>query len=207
MYDMIGKIGVNSDTFNYALKYIYNLSDYNPIKYHQFLSSNNPPYTVPGNIPENLFKDKLWYIDVRYPYINATYILHIKINSSTFVPDNGGAICKTLSVFGCKVLDIMKGQVLPPKEKFLHINGELSYLSGSEQEQNENAPLNDDLLKFHQNAIELFKNDSTDIIFEYCNESRRKENNYHPSNYLYNYPDGEPWTKPNKEYIVFLRYR
>ena len=131
--------------------------------------------------------------------ISSDYILHLKVNSSLFIPDNDGAICSSLSVFGCEVIEKIKGQVLPDIHSHLFLTGNNSTFMNHNISTTANIV---DNTNAHFNKIISYN--TTNFIFSYCNgwtvcpfDSGRR---------LFDYPDGEPWIKSGREYIAFLRF-
>ncbi len=190
------------DTIAYALKYIYNMEDYSPIRFHKFLNTGSLYQDIPANSLYKRIVHKC--LNWQYPYVHSSYILHIKINGTQFIGDEDGAICKSLTIVSCNVLDIIKGQILPDLNTYLYAGNKGTYLYESgkisnSQTLSEAGKVPNELLSTYP---------QTNLIFQYCNEWPRNYKSTSRSTWLYNYIDGgEPWIPDNseKEYIVFLK--
>ncbi len=106
-------LGVQSDTLNYALKYMYRLADYDPIRYHALLLTYQQG-RFSGLALSDLILNKIAVNKQLARYIYSYYILHVKVNASEIINDAGGHLCRTKTVAYCSVLDKIKGQILPP---------------------------------------------------------------------------------------------
>ncbi len=176
---LLASVGSNSDTLAYALKYIYRMADYDPIRFYSFL---NPSICSAKGVPPRLvygcFMDRIKtssFARLR-KYVDVSYILHIKVNTTDVVDPAGGRACLTKNVAFCTVLDTIKGQ------KFPCVNNNLYKLKSDSSNINAPSMLNN-------------------FAFSYCHQWRRISGN---SMYqgIYDSNGGE-WIKPNHEYIIF----
>jgi len=184
--EIFGKIGWDSDTMAYILKYLYRLVDYDPIRFQNFLwRVPRPNYgetgaTILGALYSRLSGDKRIY------YIAPFYILHVKVNAIEFIDTVDKVfnpnIIESETIVYCKVLDTLKGQVLPDLNNAILSNGK-----------NE----------FDKNVMQFMAvPQKIDFVFSYNNRwSRVPSPNYVP---LLDEVNGT-WIKSNKEYIIFVR--
>jgi len=125
--NFIKSLTSTGDTLNYALKYLYRLADYNPFLYYNFLTSYQEGKQQPMSVlPKLLDQVKKEYGLPTMEIMKAEYILHLKVNAvENFAYESRPAYydsvmqktipadsTKLVYVYA-KVLDTIKGQVLP----------------------------------------------------------------------------------------------
>jgi len=199
-----GQISYDNDTLNYAFKYMYSLSDYDPLIffYNFLLRSGNKKIH-----PQYLFDDLVDCIEKtpngeqKRRILRSPYILHIYVEeTSMWIKDTSApdAMCKDFTVVNAKVLDTIKGKTLPNINTLFLAKGLLDTTTDSGIPEAEET-----------NAIPPKSN--VNLIFDYCNQwgidGRGRDwmilENGELCCYLKD-KDGNPWIKPRREYIVLL---
>ncbi|MEP7234057.1 MAG: hypothetical protein ABI778_02055 [Ignavibacteriota bacterium] len=178
-----------SDTSRIALSYLYQMDDYNPIKYFQYSISD--PYGVPyktapiffthtfGRNISRVYPDSLKVTPLFY----SDYILDLWVTDTIPHTDTISAISKrVVGVIG-NVLETIKGQVLPPCS-----GGSSSSADGTGNIAETGLPC----IKFEYRPDRIRIPHGASII---------------KPDSLTVFADGSSWVKTNREYLVFLSYR
>ena len=184
--NFVYSLGYN-DTLKYILKYMYLLSDYDPIRYSRFLLTQPTPRSSGYGTQNHVFQRVSVLPDgaLNGRLVAPDYILHLRVNETvtTEIPD--GLRCKSLIASHSTVIDKIKGQILPPLGTHYGLTTVGSNSGNGESE-------------------EISLPAPTDFVFEYCPNWERRDVNGGKWNSII-CPDGTPWIKPSQEYIVFTK--
>ena len=111
-----------NDSIRYIMRYFYQMVDYDPIKFWLYSRADciigMDNYRIqPSFIADDFLPGLLQYSP--YPildyYLLGSYIIaHVSITDTSRIYPRNTIICKNLLYVNCTVLDIIKGQVLPP---------------------------------------------------------------------------------------------
>ena len=179
--DSIKKLNLQSDTVAYLCKYWYLLNEYDPLRFQAFMEQKHTDAKVAGHTVQSYMYSYM-HEDPRMNYVYPAYILHISVNNTVHIDsaDENRPKRWSKTITYCNVLDTLKGKVFPSLNNAVFYNGDLP----------------DSVSNIINNTIPQ----NTDIVFYYMNQWQRWGFGSDP---LID-EDGNPWVKPNKEYIVFL---
>ncbi len=115
-----GAIGY-SDTLRKLAKYLYEIDDYDPIRFSQYTHLNAPGTRYPSGGPLYVSKNIFGAITSKFPDTMRTallcmsdYIAHVKVTGLLNMLDPDSLIPARSAVkVTCNVLDLIKGQVIP----------------------------------------------------------------------------------------------
>lgn len=176
-----------NDTLRKIMRYWYKTVDYDPVKYQIYSFQGCPhEYVIKNSIESKiLHRIKLSspqkFID--QTLIASHYIAHIKVTDTLMREDDTAITAKTAYIVNCVVLDTIKGNVIP-KCKDLVVNFPAIL---------DKKP-DDNLQNIYPGSC---------LQFEYCLEWPRGGD----YNLTLVDPDGLPWIKKDREYIIFLEIR
>ncbi len=177
-----------NDTLRKIMRYWYKTKDYDPIKYQLYLFQGcQNEHIIKSNIETMILNEMKKVSPQRFideTLIASDIIAHIRVVDTVKREDTTAIIAKTSYIATCKILDTIKGKVIP-ECKDLTIN-----FPAILEKKNNN--------KFQNIAP------GSCIQFEYCLEWERGEK--FSELYLID-TNGLPWIKKDKEYIVFLETR
>lgn len=164
-----------NDTLRYIMRFYYQMADYNPIKFYQFLKFSPQSYKTPPSYVKNEVLDRI-RITSPNPTIHrlllaSTIIAHVEVTDTFTINQNDEIICKNLSIVSANILDTIKGNFIP----------ECTSINGNELSKVSTRDLNDNCLQF-----------------EYCYEWTTSFGEKLVDS------SGIGWIKQNHEYIVFL---
>lgn len=150
------------DTLNYALKHLYRITDYNPFLFHNFI------WSVQAGKFSSITLLKRFYDQVKkvcghqkFEVMEAEYILHLrttKVEPLYYKNDIPGDTSKVFFVHN-KVLDKIKGQVLPNFDRAITIFTQDSAGKSVLRSTDLNVPANTDFLYYYnpgwvQNSVD-----------------------------------------------------
>jgi hypothetical protein len=202
-----GLISADNDTLNYACKYLYTLSDYDPLRFFTFMTTPRRDGRLPAMA---YYNDLCEQFVLKNPngeqknrILKSFFILHIYVDTTTlFVYDTtANEVLKDFTIVYAKVLDTIKGQILPDA------NNAFVALGTQPLEQNIN-----EASSFNSKRATLSRPNTNyaNIVFDYCNQwllgggdayITLEDGSVLGSMYDEN---GNPWVKPHNEYIVLL---
>jgi len=201
--DTLNKLSLLSDTAQYIYKYWYLTNEYQPLRFYYFWTT--PRYSEAKRSPGAIMSEfcRRMYIDPKFPYVNSSYILHVHINNTDYLDTSsidtvprilnkgyGNIVMDTIVdvkrntevIAYCKVLEAIKGTIYPSLQDAIYYNGELQ-----------------------PEGTEYSIPNETDIVFSY-REGWNMMADGMPSGISILDSNGGQWIKPNREYIVFLRF-
>ena len=211
------EISPDNDTLNYALKYMYKLSDYDPLLFWDYLMKGESggrklhPYFYFDQLKFGLHTDIALYKESKSERVSngeqkrrifcSPYILHIYVNeTSLFVKTHPtDTFLKEITIVYANVLDTIKGKVLPDINTGFIARKSL---------------LTDNIMNpiEPENIIQSIGYRNTNLIFDYYNNWYLYGGDDHAytigeDGTVYGSlidKDGNPWIKPGREYIVLL---
>ncbi len=178
----------NSDTLTHALKYLYEMDDYNPVTFSQWLKvtpSLGHYKTSPGYVYTNLIRVASAIIpDTQRTAIlsGSDFIAHVRINSIQSYDDTAQSDLQNEVIVDCAVLDTIKGDVYPPCLGTIALHGKGSRTSSIE-----------DCLQFVYSPSSPRMAPSGDVLYSWM---PRLQDSL-----------GNPWISVDQEYVVFLSIR
>ncbi len=176
-----------SDTAKYAAKYLYEIVDYNPVKFFQW-AYTSPQTGMYKNAPANVRKRFAARLDSiapkslnAIPLLMSDVIAHIKVTSVMSSVDQTASLAKSAQLVTSYILDTIKGRKVP--------DCITSSFKSSGDPNLERA--SGGCLQF-------------DYRLEWPRFNHSSRLSYEDSTLL----DGQrtPWVKTNTEYIVFLMF-
>ena len=193
------EIAYDNDTLNYAYKYLYKISDYDPLLFWEHLRKSGDKKIHTSHLYDKLTDciEKSPNGQQKRRLFRSFWILHIYVDTTIFmVYDSTNKWHKDFTIVYAQVLDTIKGKIIP------NINTAYIYEPESDEElfDNDSPP-----------SIEtkITLPNSTNLVFDYCNQWLLEASD----EYVYwngelqgamKDKDGNPWIKPKKEYIVLL---
>ena len=192
------EIAYDNDTLNYAYKYLYRISDYDPLLFLNYIMKGSSGRKMNAF---HIYDDLVDFIgkspngSQKRRILRSPYILHIYVDDTRlFVKDTVAFELKDFTVVYAQILDTIKGQTLPDLNTAFIADSSLSSQPNISED----------------NSVDFFPVErKSNLIFDYCNQWLLAGGN----EYLYwdgkllgamEDKDGNPWIKPNREYIVLL---
>ncbi len=174
-----------NDTLRYIMKYLYKVVDYNPLLFYQSTNKQDNQISHPLSIVLDIY-DKIEKITDkplldRY-LLESSYIFHIRATDTIQIIDTSAVWARTVHFVSANVIDTIKGKVFP------------------------NCYIQENVIEGSDKKKLMLSDNPACIKFEYALEWERKGHGDITglSEPLYD-NDGNPWIKPEQEYIIFLR--
>jgi hypothetical protein len=113
--NFIDHLGFN-DTLQYFMKYLYDVTDYDPFRFYEYMKYTPDNYALPDAIEREIFikiKETSHQPILDLLLSEAYIIAHIFVNNIDSLGDPGSGICHTINIVNCTILDNIKGQNIP----------------------------------------------------------------------------------------------
>ena len=175
------------DTIKYAMKFFYEMVDYDPILFYRYLvSASWPRKLIPSTLTSS-FYEKISLVSP-HPLLDmvlcaSSLIAHIYVNDTMTVIDPSGGWAVHSIIVTSNIIEVIKGTNIPECLNLYPANFE------RKTKKNDIHSINDSCLQFNY-RLELPLDNRTET-------TRANSHGMRDSS-------GLPWVKSGKEYIVFL---
>lgn len=176
-----------SDTARYAVKYLYEMADYDPMRLVSWNGSYNHRTQCPPGVAIYEFMNRVRAISPdtgrTSVLLESSYILHVRARSTTTSIDTTAHVARTAVVVTCDVLDTIKGRVFPPcLSSNLSAHGDRSSIASVATSAGNCIQFDYRLEWRLTNKTERLVSTDSTLVDDYGNQ----------------------WIQPNEEYIVLL---
>ena len=149
-----------ADTLKYMMRYVYEMMDYDPIRFYHFMKYRiaapwDPPEMMMGNIYD-LLCSTLYKYDNSFAMTHifqSYYILHIKVADTLRIPTIDNEYCGNVTEVSLEIIDTIKGRTFPMKYSPLYKGNTTASIIKNENDRN-------NIQSFHP---------QTNLVMWYCN--------------------------------------
>ncbi len=191
-----GEVAPDNDTLNYAYKYLYKISDYDPLLFWDYVMNgqghgrNMHAFMLYNKLTDCI--EKATNGQQKRLMLRSFWILHIYVDATTVWEkyETSKDHLKDYTMVYANVLDTIKGKTLPNLNTMLFADSSNNTNSSSTK-------------------ISI-PNNNINLIFDYCNQWNLNGDNAHvlvigdEVQGAMKDENGDPWIKTNREYIVLL---